>query len=134
MFSIEQEVNNYIAETGKNLICSQKKKKQILSDIKNSVLDYAENKNITDINEIYAHFGSPEEVARNYLFDADPENVRKATSIKKTVIGVLIAAAVFLMTMVIILFMYIRTGQGTITIDINVDSAITEYWELTTDG
>ena len=102
MNSIEKDIRNYISDVGKNLVCSGKLKKQILKDIENDVLDYTDNKQITDINEIYAHFGTPEEIAKAYLSDAEPQNIKKAINIKKMLlVAIVIALAMLAITFII---------------------------------
>ena len=71
MKTIEKEINAYIAAVRKNLVCNRKIKKQTVTDLRNSVFDYAENNNITDINLIYKHFGSPEELAKSFMTEND---------------------------------------------------------------
>ncbi len=91
MSAIEKDIRNYISDVGRNLVCSRKLKKQILKDIENDVLDYTDNKQITDINEIYAHFGTPEEIAKAYLSDAEPQNIKKAINVRKVIIAAVVA-------------------------------------------
>ncbi|MBQ6863609.1 MAG: hypothetical protein IJO14_05165 [Clostridia bacterium] len=100
MILTEKEIKTYISDVGNNLFCSRKQKKQILADIKNEVLTYAENKRITDINEIYAHFGTPEEIAKAYIADAEPQNIKKAINIRK----LLVAAVAIVLAMLAITF------------------------------
>ena len=102
MILTEKEIKSYISDVGNNLFCSRKQKKQILADIENEVLTYAENKRITDINEIYAHFGSPEEIAKAYIADAEPQNIKKAINIRKLLVAaVIIALAMLAITFII---------------------------------
>ena len=102
MILTEKEIKSYISDVGNNLFCSRKQKKQILADIENEVLTYAENKRITDINEIYAHFGTPEEIAKAYIADAEPQNIKKAFNIRKMLVAsVVIALAILAITVII---------------------------------
>ena len=102
MILTEKEIKSYISDVGNNLFCSRKQKKQILADIENEVLTYAENKRITDINEIYAHFGTPEEIAKAYIADAEPQNIKKAINIRKLLVAaVIIALAMLAITFII---------------------------------
>ena len=102
MILSEKEIKSYISDVGNNLFCSRKQKKQILADIENEVLTYAENKRITDINEIYAHFGTPEEIAKAYIADAEPQNIKKAINIRKLLVAaVIIALAMLAITFII---------------------------------
>ena len=105
MSAIENDIRNYISDVGKNLVCSRKQKKQILKDIENDVLDYTDNKQITDINEIYAHFGSPEELAKSFLSVADIKTVKRKIRTRNIILAIaavaLTAIAVFVVCTII---------------------------------
>lgn len=100
MSAIEKDIRNYISDVGKNLVCSRKQKNQILKDIENDVLDYTDNKQITDINEIYAHFGTPEDLAKTFLSSADVKSVKRKIKTRNIVLAftvvVLTVFAVFI--------------------------------------
>lgn len=92
MCAIEKEIEKYLSEIQNNLVGSNKTKKNIISEIEGFVYDYAEVKGVKDISDIYSHFGTPEEMARTYLSQADPKKIVKAVKIKKAVvIGVIVA-------------------------------------------
>ena len=92
MCAIEKEIEKYLSEIQNNLVGSNKAKKNIISEIEGFVYDYAEVKGVKDISDIYSHFGTPEEMARTYLSQADPKKVAKAVRIKKAVIIGIVAA------------------------------------------
>ncbi len=112
MTDINKAVSDYIKSVNKNLICKRKLKKSIINDFRNSVLDYQEEKNITDINDIYAHFGTAEEVAKNYLSDADPKEIKKSTSAKKIILIAILTACILYVAGVTIA--YINSQQSEI--------------------
>ena len=92
MCTIEKEIEKYLSEIQNNLVGSNKAKKNIISEIEGFVYDYAEVKDVKNISDIYSHFGTPEEMARTYLSQADPKKIVKAVKIKKAVvIGVIVA-------------------------------------------
>lgn len=104
MSDLNKAISDYISDVRKNLICNNKLKKQIINDFRNSVLDFAETRKITDINEIYAHFGTPEEVARTHLIDADPIKIKNATNMKKVLLtAAIIAIALYVSAIMIAL-------------------------------
>lgn len=108
MADINKAISDYISDVRKHLICNNKLKKQIINDFRNSVLDFAETRKITDIKEIYAHFGTPEEVARTHLCDADPRKIKNATNMKKVLLTAVIIAIVLYVSAVIIAFVNAR--------------------------
>lgn len=89
MSEIEKDIKSYIKMIGKKLICKNKQKKLILADIENSIYDFAENKGITNIQEIYDRFGTPEDVAKSYLFQEAPSAFKKKLSARKILITLL---------------------------------------------
>lgn len=98
-------MRKYLKDISKYLVCSGKQKKEILKNIEASVVDYVSDNNITDIQDVYKHFGNPEEIAKTYLGDiADPADVRKAIGKKKLLIIVaLIALTILLVALTIAL-------------------------------
>ncbi len=125
MSAIEKDIRNYISDVGRKLVCSRKQKKQILKDIENEVLDYTDNKQFTDINEIYAHFGTPEEIAKAYLSDAEPQNIKKAINVRKVIIAAVVAVVLIFAIFLLCTFIEsYRQGHGTVTIEIESGTII----------
>ena len=115
MCIIEIEIEKYLFEIQNNLVCSNKAKKNIISEIEGFVYDYAEVKGVTDISELYEHFGTPEEMARTYLSQADPKKIAKAVRVKKAVIiGVIVAILLFAISLVIALLDSHKSNYGSI--------------------
>ena len=113
MITIEKEINAYIAAVRKNLVCNRKIKKQTVTDLRNSVFDYAENNNITDINLIYKHFGSPEELAKSFMTENDLKYLKR-----KIIIRRIILAVVFII-LALISFLLIKEVMNQAKSDIN---------------
>ncbi len=86
MHATEKEIEKYLSEIRDGLVCSRKLKKEIINEIEGFVYDYAERKEIRDISEIYEHFGTPEEMAKTYLSQADPKAIKRAVNMRKVVI------------------------------------------------
>ena len=51
MSDINKSIQEYINNVSKSFICNRKLKKTIINDFRNSVLDYKEENNITDIKK-----------------------------------------------------------------------------------
>ena len=122
MKTIEKEINAYIAAVRKNLVCNRKIKKQTVTDLRNSVFDYAENNNITDINLIYKHFGSPEELAKSFMTENDLKYLKR-----KIIIRRIILAVVFII-LALISFLLIKEVMNQASSDIN------RYTETISEG
>lgn len=92
MHATEKEIEKYLSEIRDSLVCSSKLKNEIISEIEGFVYDFAERKEIRDISEIYEHFGTPEEMAKTYLSQADPKEIKRAVNVRKVVvIGITVA-------------------------------------------
>lgn len=102
MTAIEKETEKYISDVSSKLLCSKKKKKEIIEDIRGAVLDFTEANGTEDIKEVYEHFGTPEEFAKAHLSELDPVQIKKKVNIRRVVI-VAIAVALLLYIAIITL-------------------------------
>ena len=102
MTAIEKETEKYISDVSSRLLCSKKKKKEIIADIRGAVLDFTEGNGTKDIKEVYEHFGTPEELAKAHLSELDPAQIKKKVNIRRVVI-VAIAVALLLYIAIITL-------------------------------
>ena len=94
MKSLDDEINSYLADVRKNLVCNGKIKKQTLADIRSSVFDYAQSNHVTDINMIRKHFGTPEELARSFMPENDIKSIKKKILFRRmtlALVGLLLA-------------------------------------------
>lgn len=102
---IEKDIKIYLHAIDNNLVCPKKQKKVILEDIAASIRDYIEDENITDISQLYSHFGSAEEIAKTYLADfVTPADIKKAVNKKKAlIIGVIVALIIYVLALIIVI-------------------------------
>lgn len=83
MIKIEKDIEKYIDEVEDYLVCLKKSKQKVIDEIRNSIYVYAEENGISDIGEVYDHFGTPEEIASQHLSAIDPKRIKNALSIKR---------------------------------------------------
>ena len=102
MIKIEKDIEKYIDEVEGYLVCLRKNKQKVIDEIKNSIYVYAEENGISDIGEVYDHFGTPEEIASQALSTVDPKMIKKALSIKRAVIAALAIIVSMVAAMIII--------------------------------
>ena len=99
------------------------------------VYDYAEAKGVTDISELYEHFGTPEEMAKTQMSQIDPKKINKAMKIKKAVvIGIIVALIMLAISLTITLFDSHKSYVGYIerySAKTNTDTA--EYYSIETE-
>ena len=99
MGSNDPALKRYFRSISDELPCSRKMKKQVISQIRNSIVDYLqENPNI-DFTAVQSHFGTPQEIAASYVDDQDASALLRKMSIKKKVL-VIVAGAVVIALMV----------------------------------
>lgn len=89
MTVIQKDVNKYISQVKKYLVCPKAEKKQITEDIQSAVYGFVEDRNPQNISEVYNHFGTPEELAKAHLADVDPQKIKRAMSFKKVIFAVI---------------------------------------------
>lgn len=96
MRKIEKEIEAYVAEIKKNLICPASEQNRIIDDIKNNIFDFVDENNITNISKIYEHFGDPKDIAGQFIQDIEPGRIKKAVNIRKVLIIVAIVIIVMI--------------------------------------
>ena len=87
---IEKDLNLYLKQTEKFLICEKREKKEFLRELQTNVMRYIEDENVADMDKIRAHFGTPQEIANSFLSDMDAADIKKKLAIKKAVIIALV--------------------------------------------
>ena len=133
MTEINKDIEKYISEVGTHLFCLKKNKKEVLADIREAVFEFTENNDVTSMDVIYERFGTPEEIAKAYIADAEPKNIKKAISVRKVlvwaVVAVVLAFVIFLLSLFIESY---RQGHGTVTIDIETGTTLLMFALITT--
>lgn len=94
MSIVKKDLKKYLSSIEANLICSKDEKKKILSDYESSINDFISEDCNNSMEAVYAHFGSPQDIAKAYLTYADPVYVKKAVDIRK--IAIIVAIIVIL--------------------------------------
>lgn len=99
---MEEELNHYINNIKNGLICSSKEKKKLMRDLKESIDDYMDCNDVNEIEQIYAQFGSVEDIVTSTNAMVNSKALKKAINWKKTVVLAVIAMialfAIFLAT------------------------------------
>lgn len=102
MIAIEKDIEKYMSEVSSHLFCLQKNKKAVLEDIREAITEFTENNDVETIDVIYARFGTPEAIAKAYIADAEPQNIKKAFNIRKMLLAaVVIAICLLAITLII---------------------------------
>ena len=93
---LKKDINQYIKEIKQNIICDFKTRKKFISDIKNSIYDFVECENSTSIDDVYHHFGTPQQIAKEFFVNADVKKIKRRMNFTKVVfVGVFVALLMF---------------------------------------
>ncbi len=127
MGKIEKEIEAYVTEIKKILICPTSEQNRIIDDIKNNILDFVDENNITDIDKVYEHFGDPKDIAGQFLEDVEPGKIKKAVNIRKVLIVVaIVILAMLAVTLIVTIINSYNSVNGHY-----VDNAVVETAKLT---
>ncbi len=119
MTEINKDIEKYLSQVKAYLPCKKSDKAVILEDIRQAISEFAENSDIQSIDDIYKRFGKPEEIAKNYLTDADPKKITNAINIRKVVIAAVVAALLVFTGFVTAVFLDLHgDSHGTFTVTI----------------
>lgn len=95
MSKINKEIDEYIAEIRKDLICSSSQKNAIISDLQESVKNFVEENDIDDIHKVYNQFGTPRDIANQSISDTEPQKIKKNYKHHRVIIiGVVVAVLI----------------------------------------
>ena len=118
MAELNRELKAYKTRIKKLLLIRTPASTRFLEELENNIADYAEAQNVTGIEEIRAHFGTPEEIARAFFAGTDMEAVRKKLALRRAVVAVLLAALLLWGAALTALYVEARTDMhGTFTED-----------------
>ena len=110
---LKKDINKYIKEIRLNIICDFKTRNKFISDIKNSIFDFVECENIVSIDDVYNHFGTPQQIAKEFFLNADVKKIKRRMNFTKVVIiGVVIALLMFGTALVIELIDSYSSNRG----------------------
>lgn len=99
-----KELDDFIKETDKYLLCPKSTKQKFLSDLRNDIYEYAESNEITSIDEVYTHYGEPDEIAKGFNDGIDSKHLKKAINWKKAIIIGIVITAVLLSIYLVVSF------------------------------
>ncbi len=125
MTEINKDIDKYLSQVKAYLPCRNTDKTAIIKDIRQAILEFTENSDIQSIDDIYKRFGTPEEIAKAYLSDAEPQNIKKAINVRKVIIAAVVAVVLIFAIFLLCTFIEsYRQGHGTVTIEIESGTII----------
>lgn len=110
--STEKIVKSFIKQTKSLFPIYNSQIKTFLSDLQNSMFDFASDNNVT-YEQLGTHFGSPQEIVFNYLTEMPEENLSKCLSLKRTIkICIITALAVFIIAAAVFSVSYYKAFKA----------------------
>ena len=117
MTEINKDIEKYLSQVKAYLPCRKADKTAIIKDIRQAILEFAENSGTETIDDIYNRFGTPEDIAKAYLSDTEPRNIKKAINVRKVIIAAVVAFLLILLGFLIAVFLDLHgDGNGTVTV------------------
>ena len=89
----------YLWEVREELPGSRKQRKQILSRVESSVLDFVTEHPGADYAAIVSHFGTPTQIAESNIEEMDASELLGSLQIQRKVVAIVLAAATLLVLM-----------------------------------
>ena len=92
--TLDRQLNKYYHNVRSLLPCDRKTKQRILTDLRANIANYLQINSCVHFEDIQTNFGTPEEIAENYIGVSSAEDIRKGTSFARKLITILTIAAV----------------------------------------
>lgn len=86
------EIKRYRREIKQLLLCKNAVAKTFMKDFDNELSNFIEENKVSDMETIYAQFGTAEEVARSFFEFADIRKISKGLRFTKAILTALIVA------------------------------------------
>lgn len=96
----DSALKRYVRSISDGLPYSMRARKQILSQIRESIDDYLQENPEADLATVQAHFGTPQEIAASFVNEQDASTLLHKMSIKKKVL-VMVAGALSIALLVL---------------------------------
>ena len=107
MDAVNPAISQYLHEVEKEMTCSPKRKKELLQRLRTDIEEFVDNCG-EDLGKqaIADHFGAPKDIAENFLATTDYADMKKAVSIKKTIVICTVVACLIALISFVIYIIY----------------------------
>lgn len=82
-------LKKYIRKIKHFLPCSGDEKQYLIAQLQESILDYLEQNPTADFKTLQSQFGTPREIANQYLCDQETSTLLNQINTKKKILGIL---------------------------------------------
>ena len=106
---MQKQLQSYFKDIKKNLPCLNSAMRKMLNDLKVSVNTFIDENNITDFTQIEQHFGTAENIAKEFAVGIDNSFV-KSYKFKKRITAIVISilVAILVITASLAIYIYIE--------------------------
>lgn len=110
---MQKQLQSYFKDIKKNLPCLNSAMRKMLNDLKVSVNTFIEENNITDFTQIEQHFGTAENIAKEFAVGIDNSFV-KSYKFKKRITAIVISilVAILVITASLAIYIYIENEKN----------------------
>ncbi len=110
------EIKRYRREIKHLLLCKNSIAKAFMKDFDNELFNFIEENKVSDMDTIYAQFGTAEEVARSFFEFANIQKISKELRCTKTILTALIVALCMALVGMLYVIEDIHSEKQSITI------------------
>ena len=119
----KKELNSYLKQIKKLLVCNNAKKKEFMKSFKDNLEEYLKSNPDADFKKIQEDMGTPQEIANAFLENESAESIKKRISIAMWFKnGIIIALFMFGFLLVSIFVDLYKSNRGYIEETITVES------------
>ena len=113
---MQKQLKTYFKTIKKNLPCLNSVMRKMLDDLKVSVNDYITQNNCIEFQEIEKHFGTAEDIAKEFAVGIDNAYV-KSYKLKKRITAVVVAllTAILIIVTSLSIYIYIENENNSIS-------------------
>ncbi len=90
----QKEINRYIKDIKKELLYGTKESRQFLKELKQNVVDYAEENQNADMAQVTEQFGKPEDIAATFFEQYDKNEIKRKVNVRR--VAVIVGIMMFL--------------------------------------
>lgn len=120
---MKKQIKHYFKSIKHNLPCVNSAIRKMLDDLKVSVESYIQENNITDFIQIEQHFGTAEDIAKEFAMGVDGAYIKSYKFKKRvTTIVISILAAIMVAISTLVIYMIVMLEENA---PINVSADIT---------
>ncbi|MBR2413401.1 MAG: hypothetical protein IKB13_02770 [Clostridia bacterium] len=89
-------VAQYVREVNKEIIATPKQKRKLFGDLRSDIHERIADGKIASYEDVIAHFGTPEQVAKDFFATANIKEIKKRLMIRRIVVSAVAFCVLFL--------------------------------------